>query len=328
MIETVGRTRSSATTSGVGFVLLANALWAAQPLFWPLVDESGIVELIAHRVCWSAAFCVVAVVLIGPRQTGLRSLGARPRQVSLLAAAGVCLAAAWGVYVYAVNSGQVVEASLGMFMIPLCTVLAGALAFGERLRLTQWVAVGGTCAGTMVLTLSYGRPPWIALTLSSLMTLYAVLKKRAAAPVLAGLTVECLAVVPPAACVIGWLAATGTSTFGQTSFGHTALVAASGLITAVPLLAYAAGIARLPLTTIGILQYLNPTAQFLLGVFVRAEHMSSAHWIGFTILWLAVGIFMTDSARRGAGTASVNEDRHPSCVNDGDGQDTTPPFRR
>ena len=292
-----GKARPSTRASGVSFALTSNLAWAAQPLYWPLVGASGPVELVAHRVFWSALVCVIAVLLIRARRTGFRQVIRQPRAVALLSASGACLTAAWGVYIYAVITDRVIEGSFGLFLIPLATVLAGVFVFGERLRVVQWVAVGGTCAGTVVLTVSYGRLPWIGLATCGLMTVYAVLKKKTRAPVLEGFTVECLAVVPLAFGVIGWLIATGGDTVGRVSIGHTALVAASGLITAVPLLAHAAGLVRLPLVTVGVLQYVNPTAQFLLAVLVLNETISTAHWVGFAIVWASIAVFASDTVR-------------------------------
>lgn len=180
-------------------------------------------------------------------------------------------------------------------MVPLSTVLAGVLVFRERLKPGQWAAVGLAVAATSVLTAAYGRPPWIALALCLLMAVYAVLKKLAAAPVLEGFTLECLAVLPLAVGFICWLAATGEVTVSQVSAGHTALAVCSGVMTTVPLLLHAASITSLPLFVVGVVQYLNPTVQFVLAVTVIGEQMTSARWWGFALVWVALAIFTASS---------------------------------
>lgn len=296
-------------TAGLLFALVTNLVWVGQPLYWPLVGSSGPVELLAHRVMWSAVLCS-AVVMVGSRQRArFKAVVQRSRRLGLLAVCGVLMTTGWGIYIYAVNSGQVVEASLGLFMIPLVTVLAGVIGFGERLRAAQRVAVLAALAATVVLTVGYGQPPWIALILSALMAGYNVVKKRAAAPALEGFTVECLVVVPAALVYLTFLLASGGDTVISGGPGHFALVAASGLITAVPLVAHAASLIRLPLVTIGVLQYLNPTGQFLLGVLVRNEDMPLSRWIGFALVWTAVAVFAVGSIPRRGQRSSTRSSR-------------------
>lgn len=259
-----------------------------QVLYWPLVDATGPVELLAHRVIWCAVACLLAVLAASRRRQGLRAILRQPRRLGLSAAAGGCLSVAWGIYIYAVNSGQVVEGSLGLFMVPLATVLAAVAVFGERLRVAQWGALGAAVMATGVLTVGYGRLPWIALTLSALMAVYATLKKKAAAPTLEGFTLECLTVAPLALGCLAILAATGRDTAVSISATHALLIVASGLVTAVPLLCHAASLHRLPLSVVGVLQYLNPTGQFLMGVLIRHEDMPASRWLGFGLVWSAV----------------------------------------
>ena len=245
-------------------------------------------ELLAHRVIWCAVACLLAVLAASRRRQGLRAILRQPRRLGLSAAAGGCLSVAWGIYIYAVNSGQVVEGSLGLFMVPLATVLAAVAVFGERLRVAQWGALGAAVMATGVLTVGYGRLPWIALTLSALMAVYATLKKKAAAPTLEGFTLECLTVAPLALGCLAILAATGRDTAVSISATHALLIVASGLVTAVPLLCHAASLHRLPLSVVGVLQYLNPTGQFLMGVLIRHEDMPASRWLGFGLVWSAV----------------------------------------
>ena len=274
-------------------------------LYWPLVDAAGPDELLAHRVVWSLLFCLVFGVALR-RWRELWALLRRPVVVGLLAVASVALTVAWGVYIHAVNTDRVVESSLGLYLIPLSTALVGVAVFGERLRPLQWVAVGGAAGATVVVAVGYGRPPWIALALCGLMAVYALVKKRAAAPAVAGFTVECLVATPVALAYVGWLAATGHGTVGVLGWRHTALVVASGLMTAVPLIAHAATINLLPLAVVGVLQYLNPTLQFLLGALVLDEPVGPARWAGFAAIWVALLVFAVDQVR-GAGVGAVEE---------------------
>ena len=290
------RPESRALSHGVMFASIANMAWAAQVFYWPLVSPADPVELLAHRVVWSALFCVVCVVVLR-QQYRLLDLFGNARQVVLLGGAGACLSTGWGLFIYAVIAGRVVETSLGLFLIPLGMVLAGVVGFGERLRHTQWAAVGTGVLATGALSLGYGHVPWVALGLCSLMVAYAMLKKQAQAPVLEGFSVECLLMAVPALALLAWLIASGHHTVGTISVSHTALVAASGIITTVPLLAYAASLKRLPLTLLGPLQYLNPMAQFVIGVTVLSEDMSAMRWLGFALVWLALAVFTVDSIR-------------------------------
>ncbi|HEY9408935.1 MAG TPA: EamA family transporter RarD [Jiangellaceae bacterium] len=296
-MTTPSGTAPDARAAGLACSLGANLTWAAQPLFWPLLLPTPADELLAHRVLWSALTCVVAVLLIR-RGRAVGRLLAQPRTAGLLAAAGLCLAAAWGVYIYAVNSGQVVQGSLGLFMIPLSTVLVGVVVFRERLSRGQWGALGLAAAATAVIAVTYGGLPWIALSLCVLMAGYAALKKAAAAPVLEGFTIECLAVAPLAIGLIGWLMIGDRHTIGQISGSHTALTVLSGLLTTVPLLLHAGAIRRLPLNVVGVAQYLNPTLQFAIAVVLLNEEVPAGRWIGFALIWVALLTFTLVSTSR------------------------------
>lgn len=288
---------------GLIFSLIANVTWMIQPLFWPLLKPSSAFELLAHRVVWSALSCAIFVLLLR-RYRAVAQLCRKPRIVALLGGAGACVATAWGVYIYAVTTGHVVEGSLGLFMLPLTIVLVGVVVLRERLRLAQWIAVGGALVAVGILTFDYGRLPWIAVTISGLMAVYALLKKRAGAPALDGFMVECLVIVGPALGFIGWLMLTGGASVGRISLSHTALVATSGVITTIPLVSHAAAINRLSLTAVGILQYLNPVGQFLLGVLLLHEKLSVTRWLGFGLIWVVLAVFTASSLHSHRGAAS------------------------
>src|SRR3954466_10452248 len=223
---------------GVASGIAAYALWGLFPLYFPLLEPAGGVEIVAHRVLWSLLF--VAVLLTVVRRWGLVRAAFRDRRtVLVLGGAAVLIAVNWLVFVYGVNSGHVVETSLGYFINPLVSVLLGVVVFSERLRPLQWVAVGIAAVAVAVLTVDYGRPPWIALALAASFGLYGLMKKLVRVEAAPGLFVETALVAVPAGIVLGFLHADGSGTF-TTGTGHALLLATSGIATAVPLLLFAA----------------------------------------------------------------------------------------
>jgi chloramphenicol-sensitive protein RarD len=215
----------------------------------------------------------------------------------VLAAAAVLIAGNWLVFVYGVNSGHVVETSLGYFINPLVSVLLGVVFFAERLRPLQWTAVAIAALAVGVLTVNYGRPPWIALSLAATFGLYGLMKKLVRVPAAPGLFVETALVAVPAAVLLGVLHAQGHGTFGNAGAGNAVLLVTSGVATAVPLLLFAAATRRIPLSTVGLLQYLTPLMQLSVGVFVDGEPMPPARLAGFAIVWVALAVFTVDSVR-------------------------------
>jgi chloramphenicol-sensitive protein RarD len=258
-------------------------------LYWPLLKPAGALEILAHRMVWS--MLVLAVVLAVNRQWD-RLRGLTRRQVGLLALAGGLIAVNWGAYIYAVNSGHVIEASLGYFINPLVTIALGVLLLGERLRLLQWIAVGLGTLAVAVLTVDYGRPPWIALALAFSFATYGLLKKRAHVGAIESLSVEALVQVAPALAFVAYLQLAGRGTFTTEGPGHGALLATTGLISTIPLLFFGAAAIRVPLTTLGLLQYLAPVMQFLIGVFVAHEPMPASRVAGFALVWLALALLI------------------------------------
>ncbi len=287
---------------GVASGLAAYAMWGLFPLYFPLLEPAGGVEIVAHRVVWSVVF--VALLLTAMRRWGhVRAVVTDRRALLVLAGAAVLIAANWLIFVYGVNSGHVVETSLGYFINPLVSVLLGVVVFGERLRRLQWVAVGIAAVAVAVLTVDYGRPPWIALSLAATFGLYGLMKKLVRVEAAPGLFVETLLVTLPAIGVLAFLHADGAGTFGDAGAGHAVLLVSSGIATAVPLLLFAAAARRIPLSTIGLLQYLTPLMQLSVGVFVYDEPMPPARLAGFAIVWLALAVFTADTLRHArAGT--------------------------
>jgi chloramphenicol-sensitive protein RarD len=220
-----------------------------------------------------------------------------PRRLLVLTGAAFLIAVNWLVFVYGVNSGQVVETSLGYFINPLVSVLLGVVVFSERLRPLQWVAVGIAAVAVAVLTVDYGRPPWIALALAASFGLYGVMKKVVRVEAAPGLFVETALVAVPAAIVLAVLHSSGAGTFANAGAGHALLLASAGIATAVPLLLFAASARRIPLSTVGLLQYLTPLMQLAIGVFVYDEPMPPARLAGFVIVWVALAVFTADTLR-------------------------------
>jgi chloramphenicol-sensitive protein RarD len=279
---------------GYLYGLVAYACWGFFPLYFKLLRPAGALEILAHRVVWSAVF--VALLLSAVR--GWRSIAAlrhRPRTVGGIALAAALIAVNWGVYIYGVNSAHVVETSLGYFITPLISVAFGLMLFGERLRSPQWVAIGLGAAAVVVLTVDYGRLPWIALTLAVSFSCYGLVKKRLGLPPADGLFVESGLLAAPGLAYLGWLTAAGHSTFGHGSAGHSLLLLASGGITAVPLLLFAGAANRIPMTGLGILQYVAPILQLFCGVVIYHEPMPTAQLLGFGLVWLALIIFTWDA---------------------------------
>jgi chloramphenicol-sensitive protein RarD len=278
--------------SGLG----AYSLWGLFPLYFPLLEPAGGLEIVAHRVLWSLVF-VGLLLTVRRHWSQVRALVSDGRRLLVLTGAAVLIAVNWLVFVYGVNSGQVVETSLGYFINPLVSVLLGVVVFSERLRVLQWVAVGIAAVAVAVLTVDYGRPPWIALALAASFGLYGVMKKLVRVEAAPGLFVETALVAVPAAVVLAVLHSGGHGTFGNAGVGNALLLASCGIATAIPLLLFAAAARRIPLSTIGLLQYLTPLMQLAIGVFVYDEPMPPARLAGFVIVWVALAVFTADSLR-------------------------------
>jgi len=263
------------------------------PLYWRLLKPAGPVEILAHRFVWSLAV-VVAILAVQRNWSWVGRYAGQPRVVGMLSVAATVIAFNWGAYIYGVNSGHVVETSLGYFINPLVTVLLGVFVLRERLRPAQWVAVGLAGVAVAVLTLDYGRLPWIALVLAGTFATYGLLKKTANAGAVESLTVETAVLTLPALAFLTVLEVNGEGTFGHISVGHTLLLAGAGVVTAIPLLFFGAAATRIPLTALGLLQYLAPILQFLLGVLLFHELMPASRLAGFLLVWGALVIFTAD----------------------------------
>lgn len=274
----------------------AYGLWGLFPLFWPLLEPASALEILADRFLWSFVFLAL-VITVTRSWSRIRPALSQRRNLLLLAVASLLIAVNWGVYIWAVNSGRVVEASLGYFINPLVIVLLGTLVFKETLRRLQWTAVGIAAVAVAILTLGFGGVPWIALALAFSWAGYGVVKKIVGMDPIASLTIETAYATPFAALYLVWLQAQGTLVFGHSSPGNTALLMLTGVVTAVPLVMFGGAANRIPLSTIGVLQYLTPTIQFVIGITVAGETMSVFQWIGFVIVWIALAVFTFDGIR-------------------------------
>jgi chloramphenicol-sensitive protein RarD len=281
-----------------GFLYGATAylLWGLFPLYWPLLKPAGALEILAHRMLWSLGF-VAIVVWRTHAWARVRAVLAVREKRWLLGGAAVVITSNWGTYIWGVNSNHVVETSLGYFINPLFTILLGVLFLHERLRRTQWVAVGIASVAIVVLTVGYGRLPWIALVLATSFGLYGYFKKRAAAGALESLAIETGYLAIPAFATLIVIDVRGDLAFGHHGAGKVSLLVLTGVITVIPLLFFGAATRRLPLSMIGLLQYLAPVLQFLVGVTVDHEKMPTERWVGFALVWVALLVLTVDGLR-------------------------------
>jgi chloramphenicol-sensitive protein RarD len=279
---------------GLALGAAAFGLWGLFPLYWPLLEPAAASEILAHRILWSL-IVTAGLLLVTRRTAALRAIWGDRRARLALTGAGVVIGFNWFTYIWGVNNGHVVETSLGYYINPLVTVLMGVVILGERLRRWQWAALSIAFVAVIVLTLELGRPPWISLVLAFSFGTYGLLKKRAHVGPVEGLTFEGTVLAPVALAYLVWLTAVGQASSWSYGVDHVALLATTGVVTAAPLLCFAGAANRISLTSLGLLQYIAPTLQFLLGVVVFDEPMPTARWVGFALVWFALAIFTVDS---------------------------------
>jgi chloramphenicol-sensitive protein RarD len=291
---------------GLAFGIGAYALWGVLPLFFLLLRPATAVEIVAWRIVLSLVFCCLLITVT----RGWPAFAAivRDRRTTLiLGGAGALILVNWLVYVYATLSGHVVEAALGYFTNPIVTVLLGVFVLRERLRVLQWIAIGISAVAVLVLALNYGQFPWIALALAFSFGLYGLVKKQVGGRVdaVSGLTIETAWLAVPASIALVVLAASGALTIGGEGALQTVAMLLAGVVTAVPLLFFAAAARRIPLTYLGLTQYLAPLLQFVIGVFVLHESMPAARWWGFGLVWIALVVLTIDMFASSRSTKSV-----------------------
>ncbi len=286
---------------GTGYGFLAYGIWGLFPLYFAALAPAGAFEILAHRILWTLAVC--ALVLLVRRDVGwVRGVLARPRLVGGITLAGLLIAANWTVYVLAVLTGRTYEAALGYFLNPIVTVALGVLVLRERLRPLQWVAVAVGALASVWLAVAGGVVPWIPLALAFSFGLYGLVKKKVGVSLTAmrSLAAETTALAPVAVVVLLVLSARGATTFAGHGAGHTTLLVLSGVVTAGPLLLFAAAARRIPLVTVGLIQFVTPVLQLVVGVTLLGEHVSGRLWVGFGIVWVALVVLSYDSLRFGS----------------------------
>jgi chloramphenicol-sensitive protein RarD len=285
------------TRRGFVFGLVAYTTWGLFPLYWPLLDPTPAIQILAHRMLWSLVF-IGALLAARRRWAFVAELRHDLKRTGLLVLAGLLISVNWGVYIWAVNAGHVVESSLGYFITPLVNIGLGVLIFKEHLQRTQWIAVVVGVAAVLVIAVGYGQVPWIGLTLAASFGGYGLVKKVARTPALESLAVETSVMALPAIAYLIFANAQGCGAFGHVSAGLDVLLISSGIVTGVPLLFFAAAARRVPLSVMGMLQYITPVLQFLIGIFLRHEALSGSELAGFALVWVALAILGIGELRR------------------------------
>lgn len=272
-------------------------MWGAFPLYWPLLQPANPMEIVSHRAVWSLFFCLIALGL-GKQLKSTYALLKNPRVFIRLLLAAALISVNWIVYIWGVNNGHVVECALGYYINPLIIISFGVIMLREKMRKLQWTAVGFGALGVIVLTIDYGRLPWIALALAISWGSYGLVKKQLNLGALEGLAIETLLSLPIYGGYLIFIGLNGTGQLGS-SLGLSLLLIGGGVVTAIPLLLFNGSTTRLPFTIIGLLQYITPTIQFSIGVWVRHEAMPTARWIGFLIIWAALITLAIDLLKSG-----------------------------
>jgi chloramphenicol-sensitive protein RarD len=280
-------------SSGVLQAALAYAMWGLFPLYFQLVSAVAPLEIVLHRSLWSLAFVLVVLAVLR-RWAWLREVARRPRTLATFALSALLLSANWLVYVWAVNNGRVVDSSLGYFITPLVNVLLGYFVLQERPRRAQWCALAIAALGVVWLTFFAGALPWVGLVLAATFGVYGLMRKTAPLGALEGLALETLLLAPLAASLLAWRTAHVGSVLGGGDAALLGLLALAGPLTALPLLLFAAGARRIPMTTLGVLQYIGPTIQFALGVWLFHEPFAGPRLAGFVLIWLALVVYTAE----------------------------------
>ncbi len=277
---------------GITYGALAYVLWGLFPAYWPLLVPAAPIEVLAHRIVWSFLTMLIVVAVL-KKWRPLKELSGMGWL--MVSAAAVLITVNWGTYIYAVNTQHVVESALGYFMTPLVSVALGVIFLKERLRLPQQIAIGVVVVAVIVLTVDYGRLPVISLVLACSWGTYGLFKKKVKLDAVTGLAAESAVIFPVA---LAYLIVLGSAnTFTTAGTGHALMLLSTGIVTVIPLVLFGAGALRVPLTTMGMLQYLAPILQFAWGVFVVHEPMPASRWIGFGLVWLALAIFTVDAVK-------------------------------
>lgn len=279
---------------GIIYAILAYGLWGFLPIYWKTIDEVPASQILSHRIIWSFIFLMV-IIYFRKDWLAFRTAIQSKRTISIFSAAAVLISVNWLTYIWAVNAGFIVETSLGYFINPLVSVLLGMIFLKEKLRPLQWAPVGLAFAGVLYLTFSYGVLPWISLVLAFTFGLYGLIKKTAPLNSLHGLSLETGILFLPALFFLIFAESQGTGSLGHTGWSTGLLLVFTGIVTALPLLLFANAARRINLSTLGILQYLAPTIQFLIGVILYGEPLTTSRLIGFTFIWAALILYSLEN---------------------------------
>ena len=271
---------------GLVYGVSAYVLWGMFPLYWPLLEPANPLEIVSHRAVWTLVFCIIVLAVTHALKSTLATFK-RPKVAIKLFLASILISINWLVYIWATNNGHVVEASLGYYINPLIIIAFGVILLKEKMRQLQWVAVSIATVGVIILTVDYGRLPWVALGLALSWGTYGLVKKQLGLGALEGLAIETMIAFVPYCGYLLFIGSKGEGQFGN-EIGLTALLISAGVATAIPLLLFNGSTTRLPYSTIGLLQYITPTIQFSIGVWVNHEAMPTARWVGFIFIWLAL----------------------------------------
>jgi chloramphenicol-sensitive protein RarD len=293
MVEDKAKVRSLGLLFGVS----AYTLWGLFPIYWPLLKPANPLEIVSHRAVWTLVFCFIILALTKSLKSTL-SLLKHPKIVAGLFLSSILISMNWIIYIYAANNEHVVEAALGYYINPIVVIATGVIVLKEKMRPLQWVAVGVATIGVGVLTIDYGRLPWIALGLALSWGSYGLIKKQLGLGALEGLSIETLL---SSGAYLGYLIWLGNSGEGHFTYSLTLtlLLIGGGAVTAIPLLLFNGSTNRLPLTLVGLLQYITPTIQFCIGVWYYHEDMPTARWVGFFIIWVALMSLAIDLVKSG-----------------------------
>lgn len=274
--------------------IAAYAMWGFFPIYWKLLHQVPALQLLGHRIGWSFGLLMI-YILLSRQWTDFRAQAFHRKTIGIYAVAGVLLSVNWLIYVWGVNAGFIVETSLGYFINPLLSVLFGVIFLRERLRPVQWLPIAIAVVGVIYLTVTYGRLPWIALSLAVSFGLYGLVKKLSPLGSVYGLTLETGIVFPVALVYLAVVQVNGTGAFLHDGLTVDLLLIGAGVVTTIPLLMFASAAKQIPLTIVGILQYIAPTIQFIIGVFIYKETFDTTRLIGFSLVWLALVIFWVEN---------------------------------
>lgn len=292
----MAKPQKSESTKGLIYAFTAYTVWGIVPLYWPKLQPAGPLEILSHRVVWSA---VVLIIFLLATKRLLKALAIlkNPKRAAYLAVGSILIAVNWGLFIWASVSGRILDSSLGYYINPLFSIGLGVVLLKEKLRKLQWVAIGVAVVAIIWLTVTLGSPPYVALALASTFGLYGYLKKQANVEAIDSLFIETIILAPVALGYLYYLFLNDQNEFGGHGISHSIWLASAGIITAVPLAMFGAAAIRIPLSTLGFIQYVGPTLQYIIGLYAFNEAMPHDRFIGFVLTWIAIAIISYDALR-------------------------------